>query len=54
MLSFSRRFTHHLTETTDFVIGQAAPSPFAGNLSNTLGWISRNDTEASGVTEQAT
>ena len=54
MLSFGRRFTHHLPETTDFVMAQAAPSLFAGNLSNTLGGISRNDTEASGVTEQAT
>ena len=54
MLSFRRRFTHHLPETTDFVMAQTPPSLFAGNLSNTLGGISRNDTEASGVTEQAT
>ena len=54
MLSFSRRFTHHLPETTDFVMAQTAPSLFAGNLSNTLSGISRNDTEASSVTEQAT
>ena len=35
MLSFSRRFTHNLSETTDFIMAQTPPSLFAGNLSNT-------------------
>jgi hypothetical protein len=52
VLTFRGNLTHHLSKVTQFVIAQSALSPLASELPNTFRWISPDDVEASGMTEQ--